>query len=163
MRTLMQEPPPVDIEWLAAVATSSDLDRARWELRYLKRALGLLVSQRDALDDRTASSVARALTEAMSADRNVAAPMIRLAERQFNERLSAYRDMMSLRGSSEGVPERLGRTMLLLAGAGRVGAPDAARSAELTERYLLEASERLRDAFGAADLPDGGASRAPNQ
>lgn len=155
VRWLMEEPASADVEWLSDAATAGDADRARWELRYLRRALGLLVAQRDALDDRTGSAVARGLAEAALADRNVAAPMIKVSERQFNERLSAYREMMALRGSPEGVPERLGRTMLLLAGAQRVGATEMDRASELVERHLLESSEHLREAFGAATLPEG--------
>ena len=155
MRAIMEEPAAADVEWLTEAATAGDADRARWELRYLRRALGLLVAQRDALDDRTASSVARLLAESASADRNVAAAMIRVAERQFDERLSAYREMMALRGHADAMPERLGRTVLLLAGAPRVGQADVAQAAALVDRYLEESAERLRDAFGAATLPEG--------
>jgi hypothetical protein len=152
----MQEPAPAEVEWLSDVATSDDRDRALWELRYLRRALGLLVAQRDALDDRTASAVAHELTAEMAKDRKVAAPMLRLAERQFNERLSAYREMINLRGAAESLPERIGRTLLLMAGAGRMGREDLARAARIAEAYLADASDRLRAAFGAATLPETG-------
>jgi hypothetical protein len=150
----MEEPAPTDVEWLAETATGDDRDRAAWELRYLRRALGLIVAQRDALDDRTASAVAHELTAEMAKDRNVAAPLIRLAERQFNDRLSAYREMIALRGTAESLPERIGRTLLLMSGAGRMAKDDLERAAILSERYVLHASERLRAAFGAATLPD---------
>ena len=155
MRDLMVEPAADDVEWLASVATAHDLDRARWELRYLRRALGLLIAHRDALDDATGSAVARTLREVMAADRNVAAPMLRVAERQFSERLSAYREMMGLRGTPDGPAERLGRTLLLLSGAGRMGADDLAAAAELAERCLADVGERLRAAFGTVLLPKG--------
>lgn len=151
----MEDPDPADVAWLADVATAGDADRARWELRYLRRAIGLLVAQRDALDDLTGSSVAHLLTEAMAADRNVAATMIRLSERQFNERLSAYREMMSLRGSGEGVAERVGRTLLLLAGSSRIGHEEVQAAAALVGRYMDACGERLRKAFGVASLPEG--------
>lgn len=152
----MEEPAAADIEWLAETATADDRDRAGWELRYLRRALGLLVAQRDALDDRTASAVAHELTAAMAKDRNVAAPLIRLAERQFNERLSAYREMIALRGTAETLPERIGRTLLLMSGAGRMGKEDLARAATIAEQYMSDASDRLRAAFGTATLPETG-------
>ena len=65
MRTLMSEPGPDDVDWLATRATRGDIDHARWELRYLRRALGVLVAQRDSLDDRTPSEVLRALLHRM--------------------------------------------------------------------------------------------------
>lgn len=160
VRTLMREPEPADVEWLCDVATGDDRDRAVWELRYLKRALGLVVAQRDALDDRTASSVAHELAEQMAADRNVAAPMLRLAERQFNERLSAYREMMALRGAGEPAAERIGRTLLLMSGAGRVGKDDLAAAAVIADRYLSQAVDGLRTAFGHASSP-GTSGRGP--
>ena len=58
---LMAEPAPSEVEWLASVATRGDVDHARWELRYLRRAVGILIAQRDALDDRTPSEALRAL------------------------------------------------------------------------------------------------------
>src|SRR5262245_1967900 len=52
---LFREPDPADVQWLAEAATRGDTDHALWELRYARRALGLIAAQRDALDDRTAS------------------------------------------------------------------------------------------------------------
>jgi hypothetical protein len=68
---LMAEPSREDVEWLSRVATRGDLDHARWELRYLRRAIGILIAQRDALDDRTPSEVLRALLHRMQKDQNV--------------------------------------------------------------------------------------------
>ena len=64
--SLMREPAEADVEWLARTATRGDADHARWELRYARRALGLIVAQRDALDDKTGSDVARTLAVAMA-------------------------------------------------------------------------------------------------
>src|SRR5689334_6464051 len=77
---LMAEPDAADIAWLAEKATRGDTDHARWELRYLRRALGILVAQRDALDDRTPSAVLRALMDRMDRDRNVDTELRELAE-----------------------------------------------------------------------------------
>src|ERR1051325_10749845 len=81
---LMEEPAPADVEWLAHVATREDQDHARWELRYAKRALGLIAAERDALDDRTASIVAKEIAEAFDRDQNVAAGRGETAERQLD-------------------------------------------------------------------------------
>jgi len=72
---LFRDPDQSDVEWLAAAATRGDTDHARWELRYARRALGLIAAQRDALDDRTASIVARGISEALGRDSNIAAGM----------------------------------------------------------------------------------------
>ncbi len=151
---LMTEPHAEDVAWLASAASLGDADRARWELRYARRALGLLVAQRDALDDRTASLVARDLAHALHADRNIAASMVKLAERQFNDRLASYRDVITSRAPAEAMASRLGRTLLQIAGAR--SAPDTAVAAagELLSRYLAEANDALRKAFGTASLPE---------
>jgi hypothetical protein len=153
------EPPADDVRWLAALATGGDEDHAAWELRYLRRAAALLLAQRDALDDRTGSLVARALDEAMAADANVAADLADLAARQLNERLAAYRDALDVR-SPEPRGARMGRVLLVFAGSVR-----AARGAGLGEagavcdRYLAELGAALAAAFGEASLPD---DRAPS-
>jgi hypothetical protein len=152
--SLMSDPEAADVEWLAREATGGDSDRATWELRYLRRALGLLIAQRDAMDDRTGSSVAHQLALAMAADRNVAAPMVKLAERQFNERLAAYREMMHLRGSGEDFPERIGRALLLLSGSARVGPEEVRGAGSIVSRVAAAATEALGRSFGAVRLPD---------
>src|SRR5436305_13394627 len=112
---LMREPAAADVDWLTASATRGDVDHALWELRYLRRAIGVLVAQRDALDDRTPSEVLRALLHRMHKDPNVDAALRDLAERQFNARLSAYRDAFTLRG--HGTPAlRVAQNLLAFAG-----------------------------------------------
>jgi hypothetical protein len=155
---VVEEPTADDVAWLSAAATGDDQDRAAWELRYLRRALALLVAQRDALDDRTSSAVARELGLAMQADRHVAAERLKMAERQFNERLSAYREMIALRGMPDSPAERVARTLLLLSGCPRVEQDAVAQGAALVERWLRESEEGLRAAFGDPRLP---ASAAP--
>ena len=41
---LMDEPAASEVEWLSQVATRGDTDHARWELRYLRRSVGVLVA-----------------------------------------------------------------------------------------------------------------------
>src|SRR5690349_24295149 len=88
---LLAEPEDLDVRWLAESATRGDLDHARWELRYARRALGLIVAERDAPDDRTASAVARTLSEALPRDPNIAPSILETSERQFNARRRAER------------------------------------------------------------------------
>lgn len=151
---LMAEPDAEDVAWIAEAVCAGDVDRAAWELRYARRALGLVVAQRDALDDRTGSLVARELASAVQADRNVAPAMLRVAERQFNDRLTTYREVLTSRTPAEGTGVRLGRALLLMAGTVRAGDDMIARAGDIMARYVGEANEELRKAFGAPSLPD---------
>lgn len=152
--TLWAEPSPEDVAWLATHATGGDADHARWELRYARRALGLVAAQRDALDDRTASLVARALADALARDPAIAPGKRNIAEQQLNARLRAYGDALANREGA-GTAWHLGRA--LLGFAGRRDAPPAelvtAASAILI-RYLGDANAALRERFGTAALPE---------
>lgn len=147
------EPSDEDTHWLAGVATRGDEDHARWELRYARRAIGLLVAQRDALDDRTASIVARALSDAFDKDVRIDRDRRDLAERQFNARLSAYRDALAAR-----VPDsaaRLGQTLLAFSGGSfRDLDANVKRAGDVLTSYEKEANESLRSVFGTAALPE---------
>ena len=98
------------------MATRGDHDHARWELRYAARALAVIVAERRAHDDRTPSLVAGAVHDAFAADPNVAPESADLAERQFNDRLAAYRDALQSR-TREPAATRLARVLLAFAGA----------------------------------------------
>lgn len=151
---LMAEPVPANVEWLAANATRGDLDHARWELRYVRRAVGVLVAQRDALDDRTPSAVMRALAERMEHDPNVDAGLRELSGRQFNARLSAYRDAFASRGPGTAAL-RVAQNLLAFAGGPiRADDPVVVHGAELVAEYLQWANARIRATFGEADLPE---------
>lgn len=150
---LLVEPTDGDVEWLAAAATRGDPDHALWELRYARRALGLLVAQRDALDDRTGSHVARALGAAFECDERIDPGRRDLAERQFNARLSAYRDALRARAAEQ--PVRLGQTLLAFSGGSfRDVDANVERAGDLLTRYSREANEALREIFGTASLPE---------
>ncbi len=150
-----REPDPADVAWLADAAASGDEDHARWELRYARAALGLLVAQRDALDDRTTAELTATFLESLGQDANIAVDRRELAERQFNERLLAYREAMQLRGGPLPAADRIGRCLLAFAsdGARTAGSP-LAYAIELLQRYADEAADLLRDAYGTATLPE---------
>ena len=152
--TLMEDPAAADVDWLATDATRGDVDHAQWELRYLKRALGILVAQRDSLDDRTPSEVLRALLHRMQKDRNIDVELHDLAERQFNARMSAYRDAFTSRG--HGSPTlRVAQNLFAFAG-GPIRADDPAvqRGAQLVAEYLAASNAALQAAFGRAQLAE---------
>jgi hypothetical protein len=151
---LYHEPTDDDVSWLAAAATRGDLDHARWELRYARRALGLIAAQRDALDDRTASIVAQHISDGFGRDRNIASEMLETAERQFNARLSAYRDGLEARGGAP-TQTRMGQTLFAFAGGSFKGEdPNIVRAGALLATYLAEANEALRATYGVATLPE---------
>jgi hypothetical protein len=163
--TLLEEPSDADTRWLAEAATRGDLDHARWELRYARRAVGLVVAQRDALDDRTGSGVGRILAEAFERDPNIASDRLAVARHQFNARLGASRDVLTSRPPAArtvaGRPAvaqtstRLGQILLAFAG-GPVGptAREVPRAGEIVTGYIDAAHQALRDAFGVASLPE---------
>ena len=151
---LTAEPPAADVAWLTEFGTGGDADHARWELRYARRALGLVTAQRDALDDRTASDVARALEAAMAADPVVAPDKRRIASRQLNARLRAYADAIARR-EAPGTGHYLGSALLEFAGRTAPAAEElVARAGDIASRYLEEANLSLRDCYGAAALPE---------
>jgi hypothetical protein len=155
--TLSREPDPGDVSWLAVLDPARDDDHARWELRYARRVMGLLVAERDALDDRTASAVGRALSASLRFDPRVAADKLAVAEAQLNARLRAYGEALRDRRSASPTGERLGRALLSFIGgpAGDEPGPDVvARAGEILARYLTEGNGSLREAFGAASLPE---------
>lgn len=150
---LLAEPQDADISWLASVATRGDVDHARWELRYARRAIGLLVAQRDALDDRTGSFVARAVGSAFERDENIDRDRRELAERQFNARLSAYRDALAARVADSAA--RLGQTLLAFSGGSfREIDANVRRAGQLLVGYETDANDALREIFGTAALPE---------
>ncbi len=155
VEALRREPAEADAAWLADAAANGDLDHARWELRYARAALGLIVAERNALADRTAADVSAGLLAALGADPHIAIDRRELAERQFSERLLAYREAMTLRGGTIPPEDRVGRCLLAFAsdGARTAGAP-LAYAIELLERYAEEATESLRAAYGEAELPE---------
>ncbi len=151
---LLAEPDPDDVRWMSKAATGGDVDRANWELRYARRAAGLLSAERDALDDRTASAVAHELGESWASDRNIAAGMRHLAERQFNARLRALGQAIAARSSPEPTGTRVGRALLTAAGSAAPSPADVERAGAIVARYLEQANESLRRLFGTATLPE---------
>jgi hypothetical protein len=152
--SLLAEPADGDVEWLARHGTAGDVDHARWELRYARRALHLLSAERDALDDRTASDVARLLSELVRRDPHVAPERREIAQQQFNVRLKAYGDVLARREGGGPTGAALGRTLLRFAGRPEPGAEEIARGGELLASYLVAANDALREAFGVASLPE---------
>ena len=155
LRALQVEPRDEDVSWLAERGTRGDQDHARWELRYARRALGLLAAQRDALDDRTASAVAQALGTALARDPMIDSSKRPVAQRQLNSRLRAYGEVLTHRDAPESTGTRLGRALFSFTGDKvELSSADLRRGGDLLAGYLDEANEALRREFGMANLPE---------
>jgi hypothetical protein len=150
--TLMTEPAPAAVETLAALG-DLDADHARWELRYVRRAIGLLIAGRDALDDRTASMVGQALAKAVEQDPSAAPAMRATSAGQFNARLRLYRDLMGQRGASRTPVSQIGEALVGFAG-GRPGNDQSGWAGSWVAEELDRCNEALRQEFGAVELPD---------
>ncbi len=155
VEVLRREPDGADVAWLSEAAANGDEDHARWELRYARAALGLLVAQRDALDDRTTAELTAAYLAALGQDVRIAVDRRELAEQQFGERLLAYREAMQSRGGALPSSDRLGRCLLAFAsdGARTAGTP-LPYAIELLQRYAGDAADALRETYGEASLPE---------
>lgn len=141
--------PPV--EWLAWLEEScGDAARAREELELAMRAIGLIVAERDALDDRTVSEVARAMAPALA--REVTEAPARAA--RWGLRWRAYADAMSRRGVLETTPHRLGRVLLASVGIDEPNDMQLRRAATAVGEIRDRLNASLRRAFGEARLPE---------
>ena len=149
---MMTEPHADAVDTLAAFA-DGDADHARWELRYLRRALGLLIAGRDALDDRTASLVGQALARAVEQDPAASPSMRAVSAGQFNARLRVYRDLVGQRGAARTPVGRIGEALVGFAG-GRPGTDADDFAAGWVASELDRCNEALRQAFGTAELPE---------
>ena len=154
VRSLWQEPNAADVEWITSLEPAGDIDHARWELRYLQRAAILLAAERDSLDDRTPAAVARAIARAFDSDSAVAHNRADVARRQFNERLAAYRSVLTTRETTPLVP-RLGLVLLTFLGRPTAATdPVAIRAGTIVQDALAAANAGLRERFGTVDLPE---------
>ncbi|HYV98243.1 MAG TPA: hypothetical protein VE967_12360 [Gemmatimonadaceae bacterium] len=153
VQTLMNDPAEGAIRALASFG-DGDEDHARWELRYARRAIGLLISERDALDDRTASDVAAALEDAHVADARVAKDKRDVAAQQLNTRLREYRAALQRRADPAPTSERLARVLLTFAGVAWGRADAMALASDLAATIVGECNAALRDAYGEATLPE---------
>jgi len=141
---------PADVEWLSKIAEGRSAALATRELEFARRALGLIVAERDALDDRTASDVAHELAAVIGSEGRRDSE----AGRAWSERWRAYTGALAARGSAESPAARLARVML--AGVGKE-APTHEQLVRGTQ-YILAvrsaANEALITAYGSASLPE---------
>ncbi len=147
---ITQHVAPADIEWLAMLAPNHDERLAARELQFARRSIGLIVAERDALDDRTASDVAHQLAGVISAEARHDA----VAGRAWSERWRAFAGALAARGSTEAPAARLARVMLGGAGIEQPTAEELVRATQYILAVRSSANEALRTVYGSASLPD---------
>lgn len=139
---------PHDAMWLCDMGVREDI--ARRELAFALRAVALIVAERDALDDRTASDVAHRLAPEIQREFHTNAG----TGRAWDQRWRAYTGALAMRGESATPAARLAR--VLLGGAG-LAAPEpeqVVRATAFITEARARANESLRLVFGVASLPD---------
>ncbi len=148
LQTLLPAADAADLQWLAGLAGNPDA--AQRELAFARRALALIAAERDALDDRTASDVARellAVTESESRRDPQAAAL-------WVVRWRGYTEALAVRGVTETPPTRLARVLLSGVGVEAPSVEQLARAAQCIQSVRARANEALRAVFGVASLPD---------
>ncbi len=148
LQTLHASADPADVQWLTGI--TGDSARATNELDFARRAIALIVAERDALDDRTASDVAHDLASVTDEEARHDAE----AGRRWQTRWRAYSDSLAVRGVSEVPAARLARVLLAGVGVSAPSADQLARATQCVHGVRAKANEALRAVFGVASLPD---------
>jgi len=148
LQSLLTAAEPSDVQWLTTLA--GDAEVARRELTFARRALALIVAERDALDDRTASDVAHELTTLTDQEsrRDAAAGATWLT------RWKSFTEALAVRGVSDAPAVRLARVLLAGAGLSAPTGEQVARATQCIHGMRGKANEALRAVFGVASLPD---------
>jgi hypothetical protein len=137
-----------EIDWLAGL--TGDRVVAERELTFAKRAIGLIVAERDALDDRTAADVVHALAPRINDEARGSANL----GRQWLERRRAYTQALVTRGQPQAPATRLARVLLVGAGVAEPTAEALAEATAVVQAERARANEALRAVFGEASLPE---------
>ena len=148
LEALLHAPDPADVEWLAGLARGGDI--ARRELVFARRAVGLIVAERDALDDRTASDVAHQLSAVVAREAREDPE----TAREWGDRWRAYTAALAVRGEAEAPAARLARVLLAGAGVADPSPETLLRASGFIVATRTRANEALRAVFGAASLPE---------
>ena len=149
LAALLRVPEAEDVQWLAQVAGASRANVER-ELGFAQRAIGLIVAERDALDDATAADVAHAIDALVG--REASARREQVAD--WADHWREYAEALAARGRAEPPLRRIARVLLRRVGVADPDSPQLVRAVGIVTRDRLVANEALREAFGTASLPE---------
>lgn len=149
LTALLLPPDDDDVRWLQACA-GVERELVERELVFAQRAIGLIVAERDALDDQTAADVAHAI-DAIVANESRA---YRDPKAEWVDHWLEYHDALVVRGRAEPPLRRIARVLLRRVGVSEPGSPQLVRTVGIVTRHRNAANEALTAAFGAADLPE---------
>ena len=150
LATLLPDVKHDDSEWFRGLAANADRGTVARELRLARRAIGLIVAERDALDDRTASDVAHLLADVIRGETRHDTSV----GRAWAERWRAYSAALTARGVPEAPAARLARVLLAAIGIESPSRDVHVRATQWVSATRAEANEALRAAFGVASLPE---------
>jgi hypothetical protein len=146
----LQVPPhPDDVQWLSECAAAPMATVSR-ELLLAQRAIGLIVAERDALDDQTAADVAHAIDAVVARE----ARSMRDSVAEWADHWLEYHEALAARGRAEPPLRRIARVLLRRVGVQEPGSAQLVRAVGIVTRHRLEANDALTEAFGVADLPE---------
>lgn len=154
VESLLRAPAADVVAWLAEQG-DGDAARATAELSVAQRAIGLIVAERDALDDQTAADVAHTLNalDAREARQRSAAPTA------WRARWREYADALAARATSDPPLRRVARVLLRQVGVTTPDPDQLAGALEIVTAFRHRANTSLQAAYGAASLPE---DRAPS-
>ena len=149
LAALLLPPDADDVRWLEGCAGVAR-DLVQRELVFAQRAIGLIVAERDALDDQTAADVAHAIDAIVAREarayENLAADWV--------DHWLEYHDALAVRGRAEPPLRRIARVLLRRVGVAEPGSAQLVRAVGIVTRHRHAANEALAAAFGVADLPE---------
>jgi hypothetical protein len=149
LSTLLRPADADDVQWLGEIAGASR-DVVERELAFAQRAIGLIVAERDALDDRTAADVAHAIDALVARE----AEQRREQVVDWLDHWREYAEALAARGRHEPPLRRIARVLLRRVGVPDPLSPQLVRVVGIVTRDRHVANEALRDAFGTASLPE---------
>ncbi len=141
-------PTSAEVEWLTAL--TGDRAVALREVTFARRAIALIVAERDALDDRTASDVAHALAPIIEAEARRSAAV----GHAWTTRWREYGATLAARGLADAPATRLARVLLTGANVRDANGDVIERATQFVHATRASANESLRAIFGAATLPE---------
>lgn len=146
---VLHDPSADELSWLMQ-ASGASRELALIELAFSQKAIGLIVAERDALDDQTAADVSHAIDAIVAREALVRRGVIE----EWHAHWAEYHDALEARGRAEPPLKRIARVLLRRCGTPEPQPEQLARAERLVTTFRHAANEALREAFGVASLPE---------